>query len=301
MAETGYSVGGNAKGGIFSKKVGGIPVVYLIGIAAIILVIVAMRTPKPVDPIATPAAPEDIPVDPNVTAYPQLPTEQTPFTTGAAPTNTSAPNTSITTNDEWLQKGVALLISKGNNPGLSQRALTLYLEGSDLSYSEGALRDIVVREYGIPPTPVAIGMTDDPPARKQGAIPRDHVVMGRNDDNVSELAALYYGASTAENMARISSANNGSAQWAKGDRVNIPDASAAPIVQPSQPAPVPAPVPVPTAPVAPAIRTYTVVRGDTLSGIAARFGTTWQAIYAANRGIIGSNPNLIRPGQVLVV
>jgi murein DD-endopeptidase MepM/ murein hydrolase activator NlpD len=44
--------------------------------------------------------------------------------------------------------------------------------------------------------------------------------------------------------------------------------------------------------------TYTVQSGDTLSKIASRFGTTWQAIAASN-GI--ANPNIIRVGQVLNV
>lgn len=44
--------------------------------------------------------------------------------------------------------------------------------------------------------------------------------------------------------------------------------------------------------------TYVVKSGDTLSGIAAKFGTTYQAIAAKN-GI--SNPNLIYPGQVLKI
>ena len=48
-------------------------------------------------------------------------------------------------------------------------------------------------------------------------------------------------------------------------------------------------------------QTYTVVSGDTLSGIANRYGTTWQNIYNNNRDIIGSNPNLIKPGQILKV
>lgn len=43
---------------------------------------------------------------------------------------------------------------------------------------------------------------------------------------------------------------------------------------------------------------YTVVKGDTLSGIASRFGTTWQNLFDANRDVI-SNPNLIYPGQVI--
>ncbi|MFD7134441.1 transglycosylase family protein [Streptomyces sp. NPDC059894] len=41
---------------------------------------------------------------------------------------------------------------------------------------------------------------------------------------------------------------------------------------------------------------YTVREGDTLSTVAARHGTTWQRIYAANRAAIGANPDLIMPG-----
>ncbi|WP_327427629.1 transglycosylase family protein [Streptomyces sp. NBC_01236] len=44
---------------------------------------------------------------------------------------------------------------------------------------------------------------------------------------------------------------------------------------------------------------YTVRGGDTLSGIAARHATTWRKIYAANRAVIGSDPDLIVPGQRL--
>lgn len=44
--------------------------------------------------------------------------------------------------------------------------------------------------------------------------------------------------------------------------------------------------------------TYTVQSGDTLSGIASQFGTSWQALQSAN-GL--ANPNLIYPGQTLTV
>ena len=47
---------------------------------------------------------------------------------------------------------------------------------------------------------------------------------------------------------------------------------------------------------APQKRTYTVKAGDTLSGIAARYGTSWQSLAQKN-GL--SNPNLIYPGQVI--
>jgi nucleoid-associated protein YgaU len=53
---------------------------------------------------------------------------------------------------------------------------------------------------------------------------------------------------------------------------------------------------------APAAR-YVVQPGDTLSGIAARFAVRggWPALYAANRPLIGPDPDLIRPGTVLVL
>ncbi|MEU7426733.1 transglycosylase family protein [Streptomyces sp. NPDC040750] len=46
---------------------------------------------------------------------------------------------------------------------------------------------------------------------------------------------------------------------------------------------------------------YTVREGDTLSVIAARHGTTWQRIYAANQAVIGGDPDLIVPGQRLAL
>jgi len=43
--------------------------------------------------------------------------------------------------------------------------------------------------------------------------------------------------------------------------------------------------------------TYIVQSGDTLNSIAARFGTTAQAIREAN----GLTSDLIHPGQVLII
>lgn len=52
--------------------------------------------------------------------------------------------------------------------------------------------------------------------------------------------------------------------------------------------------PKPSGPPSAAGGTYTVVAGDTLSGIAQRYGTSWQTLAGLN-GI--SNPNVIYPGQ----
>ena len=82
-----------------------------------------------------------------------------------------------------------------------------------------------------------------------------------------------------------------------------PDPSASPSATPDPSAsPSATPTPTPTtsaspAPAAPApVSTYTVVRGDSLSGIASRFGTTTRNLMSIN-GI--TNANLIRAGQVL--
>ena len=75
---------------------------------------------------------------------------------------------------------------------------------------------------------------------------------------------------------------------------------AAPVAsQPSSPhgGPVPVPTPHPST-------QYTVRRGDSLWSIAQRFlgnGANWRQLYQRNRGVVGSNPNLIYPGEVLSI
>ncbi|MFJ8862240.1 transglycosylase family protein [Streptomyces sp. NPDC102451] len=48
---------------------------------------------------------------------------------------------------------------------------------------------------------------------------------------------------------------------------------------------------------------YTVARGDSLSGIASaeRVQGGWQRLYAANRSVVGADPDLILPGQRLTL
>lgn len=51
-------------------------------------------------------------------------------------------------------------------------------------------------------------------------------------------------------------------------------------------------------------RTYTVKSGDCLWNIAKKYygnGAQYTKIYNANKGVIGGNPNLIYPGQVLTI
>lgn len=65
--------------------------------------------------------------------------------------------------------------------------------------------------------------------------------------------------------------------------------------------PTPRPSPAPT------VKVYVVKKGDCLSVIAQRLRSqgypnlTWQKLYEANKSVIGKNPNLIYPGQRLVI
>ena len=48
-------------------------------------------------------------------------------------------------------------------------------------------------------------------------------------------------------------------------------------------------------------RKYIVKKGDNLSKIAKKYNTTWKKIYDDNKDVIGNNPNLIYPGQILYI
>jgi LysM repeat protein len=56
-------------------------------------------------------------------------------------------------------------------------------------------------------------------------------------------------------------------------------------------------------PASKSVARYVVQPGETLSGIAEQLGVRggWRALYAANRKVIGSNPNLIQTGTVLTL
>ncbi|WP_341358118.1 transglycosylase family protein [Georgenia sp. M64] len=49
----------------------------------------------------------------------------------------------------------------------------------------------------------------------------------------------------------------------------------------------------------PAAETHTVVAGETLARIATDHGVFWRDLFETNRSVVGDNPDLIFPGQVL--
>ncbi|MER5353561.1 transglycosylase family protein [Kitasatospora sp. NPDC002551] len=91
---------------------------------------------------------------------------------------------------------------------------------------------------------------------------------------------------------------------AQGQKATPRKAAPAQAQAPSQGAAKPAAKP--AAPAAPSASdrgaeggSYTVKSGDTLSGIAAKFGLDTAGLHARNIKAIGTNPNLIFPGQTL--
>lgn len=101
-----------------------------------------------------------------------------------------------------------------------------------------------------------------------------------------------------------------------GPRPSQPAAPPAPAPAPAAPAPAPAPAPATATATAASSQTtgaswYLVRRGDTLWSIAARHlppgagpaqvAAAWPLWYAANRAVIGADPDRILPGQRLLV
>ena len=125
--------------------------------------------------------------------------------------------------------------------------------------------------YQPPPPPAPVNL---------GAGNAGYVV--KSGDTLGAIAARY--GTTYQAIAAANGISNPNMIYV-GQVLNIAGAAGA--------APAPAPAPAPSS-----SGRYTVQPGDTLGAIAARFGTSYQAIAAAS-GI--TNPNRIYPGQVLTI
>ena len=127
------------------------------------------------------------------------------------------------------------------------------------------------------------------PARAEGVV---HTVAA--GENLYRIG-LKYGVTW---MAIMDANHLASSTIYAGQQLTIPIGGTAPADPPPADSPPPADDPAPPAPAPSTGTTYTVQRGDYLSAIAQRFGTTTAAIAAANNL---SNPSLIYAGQTLVI
>jgi phage tail protein X len=197
---------------IAQKKVAGVPVLYLAGAFVAILAIVAWKM--------KPSSGQDLgPVDETdgtgsdetggAADYSGLNTQGTVTVVQGTQTETEAVKP---TNEDWERSAVEFLVDSGlATPSEAQAAIHLYLEGGDLSYAQGQLKDAAIRKLKLPPEPlVTIGSIGTSPAQKQfNQFPGKHTVKGTNDNTPTKLAVLYYGNGTADRAGKIVSANPG--------------------------------------------------------------------------------------------
>lgn len=258
------------------KKIVGIPVLYLAGGLVVILVVVAWKlkaAPEPTPPDAAgtddgTGAPELAGSD---SAYDGFNTNGTVVVQPTAPTGNEPVSE---TNETWLASAIAYVVKeKLATPGYAQETLTKYLDGNDLSFSEGKIRDAALTGVGLPPEGVSkIGITASEPARKQfSQYPGTHTVKGANDNTAGKLATLYYGSAHAGDGAlKIASVNlklgPATTTYPTGTKIQIPS-----YVTPG---------------------TFTATKTTThFKDIAAKSGTTADVVRALN-------PNLSEPFAV---
>ena len=177
--------------------------------------------------------------------------------------------------NEWADQDVYLWIARYNgdpgNPGWGHPRLALHQHTSDgrVPGIPGRVdRNATIGSYTV--DMLALGGSGAPaPPTPPTPAPGGDTYTVQPGDTLSGIATKY------------------GTSWQELQRINaIPDANK---IFPGQVLKLRGDVP-------PVARTYTVVRGDTLSGIAAKFGTNWQTLQQIN-GI--ANANKIFPGQVL--
>ncbi|WP_433548913.1 transglycosylase family protein [Streptomyces sp. CA-294286] len=129
----------------------------------------------------------------------------------------------------------------------------------------------------------------------------------------SVKAGLVRGGAAPDITVTTQGAGNGKATQQEGRKTAPPPARKAPAppvkkkpAPPAQQTPPPRADPEPPRPGPGPVGkkdTYTVTRGDTLSGIARteRVSGGWQRLYEGNRQVIGRDPDVIQPGQRLLV
>lgn len=131
------------------RKILGVPVLYLLAGAVVIFAVYAWRM-KASEPPAPDAEAMDTSTAPDTEGTYLTPTLSTGTVIVAQPPAQSG-NASITTNEEWIKAGVAHLATQGVSGGTALQTLQAYLNGAQLSYTQGQHRDSVIAKYGVPP------------------------------------------------------------------------------------------------------------------------------------------------------
>jgi nucleoid-associated protein YgaU len=195
---------------IAAKKVAGVPVLYLGAAAVILLALYAWKMKSSTPTSEEPVAEEETDTTTTDPDYSGLATTGTVTVVQQAAEETEAVKE---TNDDWLRSAVTYLMAeKGATAGDAQTAITNYLEGNDMTYEQGQLKDAAVAKLGLPPERIAVlgnvGSKADPPAQRQFTnFPGKHTVKGKNDHTPWQISGIYYGNPNWQNANLIAAAN----------------------------------------------------------------------------------------------
>lgn len=214
------------------KRVFGVPVLYLALAGVIVLAVVAWKM-KPAEEEVTGdenTTPDNVPVsDEDSAAADYSGLNGTGTVTVVQNGSTTDEEAVKETNDDWFRSAVAYLTQeKKATVTEAQQAINKYLEGADLTYAEGQLKDAAVLKLGLPPERLTtVGTVGAAPAQKQfNNFPGNHTVKGSSDNTASKLAALYYGNGDTSHALKIVLHNavkgpNGTT-YNVGDTIKIP-------------------------------------------------------------------------------
>ncbi len=208
---------------ITERKIGGIPVVYIGLVVALVVLYAAIRLPKatPTEDDIEGDAEEELATDAEVNIVQG--TQQPVFM--ANPVTAPVTNVTENTNETWGMRARDYLAANGATPTQATTAITKYLNQETLSITEGALRDKAIKHLGFPPEGIiatsTMGYTG--PASAQGTAPTTHTVKGKSDDTFRELARLYYGLDNADAVNLLNAKNPTLTEPLRvGARVSIP-------------------------------------------------------------------------------
>jgi hypothetical protein len=192
---------------VLQRKVFGIPVMYLAALFVAVLVFFAWRM-RDASSEETPATePEGDPGSGGGTGGESFGGDSS----GPLVTNLPVTPTTVVTDSNalWARRAIEWLYTVGGStPELATRAITLYIEGSDLSYGQSALVDKANRQFGLPPEPITRGRTlSDQAGKTQGTPPIRHTVRSTSENSFAKLAKLYYGATHYDAVNLLEVAN----------------------------------------------------------------------------------------------
>ena len=162
------------------------------------------------------------------------------------------------------------VVEKGTPIGTDIKVSSGFSTGLHLHFA------IKVENVYVDPVPYLQGNKKLPNYNEEPPMPGEDIIyIVKPGDTLSEIAEKY--GTTYQMLAAYNNITNPNLIF-PGQVIRIPNGE----------------IPEPTI-------TYIVQSGDNLTNIAAKYNTTWQSIYNKNKNIIGPDPNLIYPGQVLII